>query len=97
MELLSRKEDFNLVESLVTQIVASFDEMKERRRRLSKTRRRSPRPMSRQSKPSCLDLKAYIEQIGKTDFASMPSKDDLKGIEDLVKEFKKPRGCRCCQ
>ena len=88
MELLSRKEDLNMVESLVTQVVASFDEMKERHEKALEDPEKVTKTDVEAIEAVCLDVKAYIEQMIASDLAALPSKDDIHGLENLIKEFK---------
>ncbi|KAH8892498.1 hypothetical protein GQ53DRAFT_746042 [Thozetella sp. PMI_491] len=88
MDVLSRKEDINAVESLVTQVVSAFDEMKERHEKALEDPEKVTKTDVDAIEAVCLDVKSCVEQMVKADLASLPTRDDLKGLEQLVKEFK---------
>lgn len=85
---LSNKDDTKAVESLVTQVVGAFDEMKERHEKQLEDPEKVTKTDTDAIEAVCLDLKGVVEQMVKTDIAALPSKDDLKRLETLVKEFK---------
>lgn len=87
-ESLSRKEDITAVESLVTQLVAAFDEMKERHEKALEDPEKVTKTDIDAVEAACLDTKALVEQVVKADLAALPSKEDITSIERLVNEFK---------
>lgn len=88
LDKLSSKEDTKTVESLVTQVVGAFDEMKERHEKQLEDPEKVTKTDTDAIEAVCLDVKSVIEQMVKSDIAALPSKDDLKRLESLVKEFK---------
>ncbi|CAN8103953.1 unnamed protein product [Discula destructiva] len=88
LDKLSNKEDSKAVESLVTQVVGAFDEMKERHEKQLEDPEKVTKTDTDAIEAVCLDVKGVVEQMVKTDIAALPSKDDLKMLESLVKEFK---------
>lgn len=87
-EQLARREDTQAVESLVTQVVGAFDEMKERHEKQLEDPEKVTKTDTDAIEAVCLDLKAVVETMVKTDLAALPSKEDLERLETFVKEFK---------
>ncbi|KAJ9149256.1 hypothetical protein NKR23_g4467 [Pleurostoma richardsiae] len=88
MDGVSRREDVTTVESLITQVVGAFDEMKERHEKQLEDPERVTKTDMEAIEEVCLDVKSVIEQMVKADLASLSSKDDLQNLESLVKEVK---------
>lgn len=88
LDKLSNKDDTKAVESLVTQVVGAFDEMKERHEKQLEDPEKVTKTDTDAIEAVCLDVKGVVEQMIKSDIAALPSKDDLKRLESLVKEFK---------
>lgn len=88
LDKLANKDDTKAVESLVTQVVGAFDEMKERHEKQLEDPEKVTKTDTDAIEAVCLDVKGVVEQMVKTDIAALPSKDDLKRLESLVKEFK---------
>jgi hypothetical protein len=88
LEAVSRKEDVNVIESLVTQITSGLDEMKERAEKALEDPERVTKTDVDAVEAVCLDLKSMVEQMVKADIASLPSKEDFTKLETLVTEFK---------
>jgi DNA repair exonuclease SbcCD ATPase subunit len=88
MDSVSRREDIAMLESLVSQISASFDEMKERADKELENPERVTKIDMEAVEAVCLDVKAILDQMIKTDLTSLSSKDDLKTTESLIKELK---------
>lgn len=88
LEALARREDTQAVESLVTQVVGAFDEMKERHEKQLEDPEKVTKTDTDAIEAVCLDLKAVVETMVKSDLAVLPSKDDLERLETFVKEFK---------
>ncbi|KXX81649.1 hypothetical protein MMYC01_202030 [Madurella mycetomatis] len=87
VDILSRKEDVAMVESLVTQIIASFDEMKERHEKALEDPEKVTKTDVEAVEAVCLDTKVLIEQIVKADLASLPSKEDIEGLECRLRDL----------
>lgn len=88
LESVSRKEDITIVESLVTQVVGAFDEMKERHEKALEDPEKVTKTDVEAVEAVCLDVKTLIEQVVKADLTALPSKEDLSRLEDLLKEYK---------
>lgn len=88
LDSVSRKEDITIVESLVTQVVGAFDEMKERHEKALEDPEKVTKTDVDAVEAVCLDVKALVEQVVKADLAALPSKDDLSKLESLLKEYK---------
>jgi hypothetical protein len=88
LDSVSRKEDITMVESLVTQVVGSFDEMKERHEKALEDPEKVTKTDVEAVEAVCLDVKALVEQVVKADLAALPSKEDLSKLESLLKEYK---------
>lgn len=88
LEQLAHREDTQAVESLVTQVIGAFDEMKERHEKQLEDPEKVTKTDTDAIEAVCLDVKTVVEQMVKSDIAALPSKDDLKQLESLVKEFK---------
>ncbi|KAK4142806.1 uncharacterized protein C8A04DRAFT_12918 [Dichotomopilus funicola] len=81
MDNLSRKEDVALVESLVNQVVAAFDEMKERHEKALEDPEKITKTDVEAVEAVCLDTKSLVEHIQKVDLVNLPSKEDLESLE----------------
>lgn len=88
LEQLSHRDDTKAVESLVTQVIGAFDEMKERHEKQLEDPEKVTKTDTDAIEAVCLDVKAVVEQMVKSDIAVLPSKEDLKQLEELVKEVK---------
>ncbi|KAK4248567.1 hypothetical protein C7999DRAFT_13478 [Corynascus novoguineensis] len=85
---LSRKEDVAMVESLVNQIVAAFDEMKERHEKALEDPEKITKTDVEAVEAVCLDTKSLVEQIQKVDLVNLPSKEDLEALELRLGDIK---------
>lgn len=88
LEQLSHRDDTKAVESLVTQVIGGFDEMKERHEKQLEDPEKVTKTDTDAIEAVCLDVKTVVEQMVKSDIAALPSKEDLERLESLVKEFK---------
>lgn len=88
LETLSHKEDMQAVESLVTQVVGAFDDMKERHEKQLEDPEKVTKTDVDAVEAVCLDVKSAIEQMVKSDIAALPTKEDITNLETLVREFK---------
>lgn len=88
LDTVSRKEDITIVESLVTQVVGAFDEMKERHEKTLEDPEKVTKTDVDAVEAVCLDVKSLIEQVVKADLTSLPSKEDVSRLEGLLKEYK---------
>ncbi|KAI1745696.1 hypothetical protein F4680DRAFT_111035 [Xylaria scruposa] len=88
LETISRKEDLLTIESLITQVTAALDEMKERAEKSLEDPEKVTKSHVDAIEVSVLDIKALLEKITNTDMAALTSKDDLNKVEELVREIK---------
>ncbi|KAK0704666.1 hypothetical protein B0H67DRAFT_545113 [Lasiosphaeris hirsuta] len=85
---VSSKDDINNVESLVTQIISSFDEMKERHEKTLEDPERVTKTDIDAVEALCLDIKTVIEQMLKSDLTTLATREDVMNVESLLKEYK---------
>ncbi|KAH6656449.1 hypothetical protein BKA67DRAFT_654786 [Truncatella angustata] len=88
LESVSKKEDINAVESLVTQIIAAFDEMKERSEKALEDPERVTKTDVDAVETVCRNMKSVVDQIRETNIPTLPTKEDLKALEEVMKEAK---------
>ncbi|KAI1634602.1 hypothetical protein F4809DRAFT_507664 [Biscogniauxia mediterranea] len=88
LETMTRKEDLVRIESIVTQVTASLDEVKERADKALEDPEKVTKTDVDAVEAAVLDLKSVFDQVVKSEIAALPSKDDLKTIEDIVRELK---------
>ncbi|PSR87049.1 hypothetical protein BD289DRAFT_505765 [Coniella lustricola] len=88
LEQLAHREDTQAVESLVTQVVGAFDEMKERHEKQLEDPEKVTKTDTDAIEAVCLEVKGVVEQMVKSDIAALPTKEDLDKLESLVNEFK---------
>ncbi|KAI2615157.1 hypothetical protein GGR54DRAFT_650663 [Hypoxylon sp. NC1633] len=88
LETVSRKEDLLSVESLVAQVTLALDEMKERAEKSLEDPEKVTKTHIEAIEAAVFDVKSIVEQMVASDLATLPSKDDLKNLEDIVKELK---------
>ncbi|TVY80354.1 hypothetical protein LSUE1_G005735 [Lachnellula suecica] len=88
LEDVTKKEDVNIIEGLLRGIVEGLDEIKERAANESEDLERVTKTDVEAVEAVCLDVKTAIEQMVLSDMAGLASKDDVKNLGELVKEFK---------
>ncbi|KAM7186364.1 hypothetical protein V8F20_011431 [Naviculisporaceae sp. PSN 640] len=88
LENVSRKEDITMVESLVTQIISAFDEMKERHEKALEDPEKVTKTDIDAIEAVCLDMKSDLAQMVKAEIDSQASKEDIQGLELLLKDFR---------
>ncbi|KAK4670852.1 hypothetical protein QC764_604260 [Podospora pseudoanserina] len=88
LEIVSQKEDILKVESLVNQVVAAFDEMKERHEKALDDPERITKTDVEAVEAVCLDTKVLIENIMKVDLASLSTKENMDNLELQLGELK---------
>ena len=85
---VSKREDVNIIESLVREVVMSLEEMKERAVKESEDIEKVTKTDVEAVEAVCHDVKSAIEQLVLSDIAGLASKDDVKNLGEMVKEFK---------
>ncbi|KAI3341602.1 hypothetical protein F4824DRAFT_449431 [Ustulina deusta] len=88
LETVTRKEDLVTIESLVTQVTAALDEMKERAEKSLEDPEKVTKTDVDAVGVAVSDIKSLVEKISSTDIAELPSKDDLNKVEEVVREIK---------
>ncbi|KAL1836893.1 hypothetical protein VTJ49DRAFT_4521 [Mycothermus thermophilus] len=88
VDSLSRKEDVAMVESLVNQVVAAFDEMKERHEKALEDPEKITKTDVEAVEAVCLDTKSLVEHIQKVDLLGLPCKEDLEALEVRLGDLK---------
>ncbi|KAI0428189.1 hypothetical protein F5Y09DRAFT_313868 [Xylaria sp. FL1042] len=88
LETVTRKEDLVTIESLVTQVTAALDEMKERAEKSLEDPEKVTKTDVDAIYVSVSDIKSLVEKISNADLAKLPSKDDLNKVEEVVREIK---------
>jgi hypothetical protein len=85
---VSKREDVNIIESLVREVVLGLEEMKERAVKESEDLEKVTKTDVEAVEAVCLDVKSAIEQMVLSDIAGLASKEDVINLGELVKEFK---------
>ena len=85
---ISKREDVNIIESLVREVVIGLEEMKERAIKESEDLERVTKTDVEAVEAVCHDVQSAIEQMVLSDLAGLASKDDVKNLGQIVKEFK---------
>ncbi|KAH8598275.1 hypothetical protein B0O99DRAFT_684316 [Bisporella sp. PMI_857] len=88
LEDVSKKDEVSAIESLVKEVIVGLAEMKERAASESEDLEKVTKTDVEAVESLCLDIKTSIEQMVLSDMATLASKDDVKNLEELVKEFK---------
>ncbi|KAM7220865.1 hypothetical protein V8F06_003759 [Rhypophila decipiens] len=88
LENVSRKEDITMVESLVTQIIGSFDEMKERHEKALEDPEKVTKTDIDAIEAVCLDMKSDLAQMVKAESETQASKEDISALELLLRDFR---------
>jgi hypothetical protein len=88
LEDVSKRDEVNIIEGLVREVVSGLEEMKERAVNESDDLEKVTKTDIEAIEAVCLDVKSAIEQIVMSDLAGLAAKDDVKNLEELVKEFK---------
>ncbi|KAF5510157.1 hypothetical protein CGCS363_v002819 [Colletotrichum siamense] len=90
MDALSQKDDVTRVESLVTQVAAGFEEMKESASKQLEDPERVTKTDVDAVEAVCLDIKNVFDQMLKTDLAALATKEDLEKTATALEELKAP-------
>ncbi|WYZ37442.1 hypothetical protein EsH8_II_000948 [Colletotrichum jinshuiense] len=90
MDVLPKKDDITSVESLVTQVAAGFEEMKESTAKQLEDPERVTKTDVEAVEAVCLDIKNVFDQMLKSDLATLATKEDIKKTETALEELKGP-------
>jgi hypothetical protein len=88
LEDVSKRDDVVIVEGLVRDLMHSLEEMKERAADESRDADKATKADVEAAEAVCLEVKAAIEQMILSDISVLATKEDVKNLEGLVKEFK---------
>ncbi|PVH80253.1 hypothetical protein DL98DRAFT_571982 [Cadophora sp. DSE1049] len=88
LEDVTKRDDINIIEGLVRDVLGGLEEMKDRAAKESEDVEKVTKTDVEAVEAVCLDVKTAIEQIVSSDIAALASKTDLKNLEELIKEFK---------
>ncbi|KAG4429469.1 hypothetical protein IFR05_015045 [Cadophora sp. M221] len=88
LEDVTKRDDINIIEGLVRDVLGGLEEMKDRAAKDSVDVEKVTKTDVEAVEAVCLDVKTAIEQIVASDIAALASKTDLKNLEELIKEFK---------
>lgn len=88
LEDVSKKDEVSLIEALVREVIGGLEEMKERVVSESEDSEKVTKTDVEAVEAVCLDVKTAIEQMVLSDIADLASKDDVKNLGEMVKEFK---------
>ena len=85
---VSRREDVIIMEALVREVIIGLEEMKEQAAKDSEDLEKVTKTDVEAVEALCHDVKSAIDQMVFSDFAGVASKDDIKNVEAMIKEFK---------
>lgn len=85
---VAKREDVNLVESLVRDILTGLEQVKERVVTDSEDLDKVTKTDVEAVEAVCFDVKSAIDQMILTDIAVLATKEEVQNIEELVKEVK---------
>ncbi|KAI1095234.1 hypothetical protein F5B19DRAFT_442401 [Rostrohypoxylon terebratum] len=88
LETVSRKEDLASLDSLISQVITSLDEAKDRAEKSLEDPDKVTKTHVAAVAAAVLEVKALAEHMVNSGIASLPSKDDLRNVEDAVRELK---------
>jgi hypothetical protein len=85
---VTKKDDVNVIESLVREVMHGLEEMKERAVKDSEDVEKVTKTDVEAVEAVCLDIKSAVETMVLSDIAGLASKEDVQNLEEMVKEFK---------
>ncbi|ROT43367.1 hypothetical protein SODALDRAFT_269054 [Sodiomyces alkalinus F11] len=88
LDTLPRKDDVTAVESLVTQVAAGFEEMKERAMTDLEDPERVTRSHVNAVEATCHDIKAVFENMVKTDLVALASSEDVQAVKSALDDLR---------
>lgn len=88
VEDVARKEDIGEMSTLVKELFNGLGELKEKIAQEAESGEKASKTDIEAVEAVVLDVKAQIEQVVLTDIAALASKDDMKNLGTLMKEFK---------
>jgi DNA repair exonuclease SbcCD ATPase subunit len=88
VEGIARRDDLTILESLISQVSAGFEEMKERAMRELEDPTRVTKTDVDAIETICLEVKSIADQIIKNELPGLSSKEDLKSLEVTLNDMK---------
>ncbi|PBP20883.1 chromosome segregation ATPase family protein [Diplocarpon rosae] len=88
LEDVSKRDDLNLLEGLVRDVLGGLEEIKERATKDAEDPEKVSKTDVEAVEAVCLDVKTAIDQMVASDLATLASKTDLTNLGELIKEFK---------
>jgi len=88
LEDVSKRDDINIVEALVREVMIGLAELKEKVDEESNNVEKATKTDIEAVEAVCLEVKASIEQTVISDMAALASKEDVQTLAEMVKEFK---------
>jgi hypothetical protein len=85
---VSKRDDVVIVEGLVRDVLGSLEEMKEKVAEESTSVEKVTKTDIEAVEAVCLEVKVAIEQMVASDISVLATKEDVKNLQGLVKEFK---------
>ena len=86
MENTSRREDVTMLESLISHVAASYDEMKERADKELENPERVTRTDIEAVESVCMDVKNLVTEISSSGLSGLPSKEELTTLVTDLKD-----------
>ncbi|KAH6673060.1 hypothetical protein B0J14DRAFT_639034 [Halenospora varia] len=87
LEDVTKRDDIMMVEGLLRGVVEGLDEMKERAKSEEEDLEKVTKTDVEAVEAVCIDIKTAIEQRVLSDLADVASRDDVKNLGQMVKEF----------
>ncbi|KAH6996763.1 hypothetical protein EDB80DRAFT_813479 [Ilyonectria destructans] len=81
------KEEMSNLETLITQVTAGLDEMKERADKENENPDKVTKMDVEAVEALVLEIKTTLDGVASTDFATFANKEDITSLETIVKEF----------
>lgn len=84
----TRKEDIGALEELIAQVIIGIDELKETAVKDEGSEDKITKADIESVEARVLEMRGAIDSLSEMDFGAMPSKDDIAGLETLLRETK---------
>ncbi|KEY66995.1 hypothetical protein S7711_05115 [Stachybotrys chartarum IBT 7711] len=88
IEAISRKEEIAGLEALIGQLAVGLDEVKEHATKVAEDAEKVSKTDVEAVETVVLEIKTTLDVLMNHDFATMSSKEDMSGLETLVKDIK---------
>lgn len=88
LDSTTSKEDIGALEELIAQVIIGIDELKETAVKDEGGEDKITKADIESVEARVLEMRSAIDSLSEMDFAAMPSKDDIAGLEALLRETK---------